>query len=459
MRSLLQMLRAENRRDVIHALSLIRPGPSASGMKERFVRRRLGEEPVRYDLPELEEVLGETYGVMLFQEDILKVAQVAAGFTLEEGDELRKAISKKRSPERMAALRERFFRGARRRGVRGKVTEKIWRLIANFAGYSYCKAHAVTYGHISYQAVWLKAHYPAEFLGAVMANAAGFYEVREYLEEARRLGVRVLAPDVNLSGVNTTGREMSIRIGLGQVKGVSMRALRSILRARKARRFEGLEDFYYRTQVNDAETERLILCGAMDSFGKTRPELLWEHRVLSRDVRRSFAESLGGGLFAGGSESAQGMSAGVAQEEGAEYKVAKIESPRLRDYPVAELIRLENDILGLTVTDHPLGMFESELSGREFVRSTQLDLYVGRRVTVAGWLVTMRRAVTARQEYMKFVTLEDRFGTMEIILFPEVYRRFGARLRSYGPYIVRGRVERNHRAVGITAEWFLETRD
>ncbi len=201
MRSLLQMIRAESRLDVIHALSLIRPGPSGSGMKERFVRRRLGEEPAAYLDPRLEKVLGDTHGVMLFQEDILKVAAVIAGFTLEDGDTLRQAISKKRSPERIAALQERFLRGAAGRGVRPETAGEIWKLIQNFAGYSYCKAHAVTYGAISYQAAYLKAHYPAEFLCAVMANQGGFYETREYLEEARRWGVRILPPDVALSGV------------------------------------------------------------------------------------------------------------------------------------------------------------------------------------------------------------------------------------------------------------------
>ena len=302
MRSLLQMIRAENRLDVIHALSLIRPGPSGSGMKERFVRRRLGEEPTAYLDPRLEKVLGDTYGVMLFQEDILKVAAVIAGFTLEDGDTLRQAISKKRSPERIAALQERFLRGAAERGVRRETAEEIWKLIQNFAGYSYCKAHAVTYGAISYQAAYLKAHYPAEFLCAVMANQGGFYETREYLEEARRWGVRILPPDVTLSGVQhcaggtmLEGRRTPgcIRIGLAQVKGISQRALNSILHARAQRPFASLRDFYFRTQVNDSETERLILCGALGSLGRTRPQLLWELRLLSKDIRKSFAGAMG----------------------------------------------------------------------------------------------------------------------------------------------------------------------
>jgi DNA-directed DNA polymerase III PolC len=444
MRSLLQMIRAESRGDVIHALSLIRPGPSASGMKERFVRRRLGEEPTAYLDPRLEKVLADTHGVMLFQEDILKVAAVIAGFTLEEGDTLRQAISKKRSPGRIAALQERFLRGAAERGLRRETAEEIWNLIRNFAGYSYCKAHAVTYGAISYQAAYLKAHYPAEFLSAVMANQGGFYETREYLEEARRWGVRILPPDVNLSslqhcsgGTMLEGRRTPgfIRIGLAQVKGISQRALNSILRARAQRPFASLRDFYFRTQVNDSETERLILCGALGSLARTRPQLLWELRLLSKDIRKSFAGAMGDELF------------------GPEPAPPHGTAPPLLEYPIEERIRLEQEILDLSVSDHPLRMFSTELAERDLARSDQLPANVGRSVTVAGWLVTMRRAVTRDRQYMKFLTLEDRFGTMEVILFPQAYRRFGHLIRSYGPYLVRGRVEQNHRAIGITADW------
>ena len=505
MRSLLQMIRAESRLDVIHALSLIRPGPSGSGMKERFVRRRLGEEETSYLDPRLAEVLGDTYGVMLFQEDILKVAAVIAGFTLEEGDELRQAISKKRSPERIATLQERFIGGALARGVRRTAAEEIWELIGNFAGYSYCKAHAVTYGYISYQASYLKAHYPAEFLCAVLANQGGFYEAREYLEEARRWGVRILPPDVNSSDARhrteaSIGNGQSacakvyppeaapqatratadrlpmanyqrtindktncapaagIRIGLGQVKGLSQRALRSIFCAREKAKFSCLEDFYFRTQVNDSETEKLILCGALDGFGKTRPQLLWELRLLSQEVCKSFGDAPGEGLF-GPAEEAGLMGARQPTPSRSEAGLRRPSAsplhsiPPLPEYSIGERIRLEQEILDLAITGHPLRMFSRELAERGLATSDQLPRNVGRSVTVAGWLVAMRRAVTRKQEYMKFLTLEDQFGTMEVILFPDTYRRFGHLLCSYGPYLVRGRIEQNHRSIGITAEW------
>ena len=184
------MQQAEDITDLIQGLSLIRPGPSSSGMKHAFIRRRRGEEPVPWPTPLLKEALGRTYGVMLYQEDILKVAQAVAGFSLAEGDELRKLITKKRSREKMRELRGKFVAGAGARGVGAQVAGEIWDRIEDFAAYSYCKAHATTYGHISYQAAYLKAHWPAEFLASVIANKAGFYDARTYFEEARRLGVR-----------------------------------------------------------------------------------------------------------------------------------------------------------------------------------------------------------------------------------------------------------------------------
>ena len=441
MRSLLRMLRAENRLDVIHALSLIRPGPSASGMKERFVRRRVGEEPTAYADPRLAPVLAETFGVMLFQEDILKVAEAVAGFTLEEGDLLRKAISKDRSPKRIATLRPRFVLGAVRHGVRRGAAEDIWDLIANFAGYSYCKAHAVTYGHIAYRAAWLKAHYPAEFLAAVMSNRAGFYAPGEYLEEARRWGVRILPPDVNRSAIRHTGAKGVLRVGLAQVKGLARRTLKNIVRARAVRPFACLEDFHDRTEASASETENLILCDAMGCFGETRPQLMWRLRLLrctGAAVRRRASD---GDMFGD-------RSAGDAWR-GRRPPVV----PILAEYPVERRIALEQRILGLAISGHPIRMFQEALSKQAVVASNDLSRYVGKRVTVAGWLIAARRAVTKNGEYMKFLTIEDCHGTMEVTLFPKIYRRFGHRVAGGGGCLVRGRVESDRGVLGITAEW------
>ena len=201
MRNLLRRMRARGRMDVILGLSLIRPGPASSGMKDRFVRRRRGLEPPECLHPALRDVLGDTYGVMLYQEDVIRVAHAAAGLTLAEGDRLRKDLGRGPDSPQVRQWRERFLRGARAAGARREQAEALWDRVSRFAAYSYCKAHACTYGEIAYRAAWLRARWPAEFAAAVLANQAGYYERRTYLEDARRRGVPILGPDVNASAV------------------------------------------------------------------------------------------------------------------------------------------------------------------------------------------------------------------------------------------------------------------
>ena len=214
MRNLLKMMGARRRMDVILGLSLIRPGPASSGMKERFVRRRRGLEPPEYLHPALRKVLGDTYGVMLYQEDVIRVAHAAAGFTLAEGDRLRKELSKGATPDRLEAWRTRFVRGAIAGGARREDAETLWDRLTRFAAYSYCKAHACTYGEIAYRAVYLRAHWPAEFAAAVLANQAGYYERRTYLEDARRHGCPILGPDANASGVEPSTEWITLEGGM-----------------------------------------------------------------------------------------------------------------------------------------------------------------------------------------------------------------------------------------------------
>ena len=360
MRNLLKMMKARTRDDLIVALSLIRPGPSASGMKERYIRRRLGLERPVYPCPELEPVLRETYGILLYQEHILKVAEAVAGFTLAEGDQLRKAITKERSPERIGALRERFLAGAARRSGKGDAALKscvplsqqtaadIWENIIHFAGFSFNKAHAVTYGQLAYEAVYLKSHFPAEYMAAVMSNLSGYYAPRVHLEEARRMGVRILHPDVNeseyrhtagivartndVNAVSSGGAEEDspgrkpwvsrhnncldpegrqkvaqgfspgfpgfpewqkgrggngyIRIGFMQVRDLARSTIEAILKGRAQGPFTSLRNFLNRVRITRPEAENLILCGAFDSLGLPRPALLWElYAGAARDVQ------------------------------------------------------------------------------------------------------------------------------------------------------------------------------
>jgi len=437
MRNLLQMLKAENRLDVIHALSLIRPGPSSSGMKERFIKRRLGREPVKHLHPALADVLGETYGVMLFQEDILKVAQAVAGFDLAVGDELRKAMSKHRHDGRMHEMRDAFIQGAIDRGASPSAAEKLWELVSNFAQYSYCKAHACTYGHISYQATYLKARYPAEFLASVLNNIAGFYPAREYLEEARRWGVDIRLPHVNESArLHTTGRDAQgnpwLRVGLWQVAALQQRHTEAIVAGRKERPFASLAEVCRRVPLRRQEAQNLVECGALDGLGHTRPEMLW---LLDTQFREWVAARRRPGALpmdlSGTTDSA---------------------CPSLPEYDRQKRLELEMQVLKLTPSAHPLTYYAELLKGRRLCPSRDLPEHVGRTVSVAGWLVATRRARTKRDQFMMFLTLEDQFGTMEVTLFPEAYQKCGWVLMHGGPYLATGTVENQQGALTVTAE-------
>ncbi len=472
MRNLLKMMSANCRRDVIHALSLIRPGPSSSGMKERFIRRCQGEEPASFADRRLRDVLGETYGVMLYQEDVLRVAHVMAGFSLEKADALRKAMTKKRSSEQMQSLREDFLRGVLQRGGSRELADVLWDQIGSFAGYSYCKAHACTYGHISYQCVYLKSHWPAEYMAAVLANQAGYYEPREYLEEARRLGVEIRGADLNRSRIECEAlrevrptaaggddRKVVLRVGLRHVRNLTHVHLEA-LRAERERggAYGHLLDLMSRVALSREEAENLILCGAMDCFGRSRPELLWQLDRLGAASRRARPKQSrqASSLFvdAGATE---GPRAGGGGKAGAAESMRNC--PQLPDYPPALRLHHEAHILGLTPMGHPLAVLGAELKlPPDRIGGDQLAEHVGRRVSIAGIVMAARRARTQSGEFMKFVSLEDEHGLVECVLFPDVYHRYGHLLIHRGPYVARGIVESQHGALTLTVErlWLAE---
>jgi DNA-directed DNA polymerase III PolC len=430
MRNLLQMMRARDRKDVTVGLALIRPGPSAAGMKDHYVLRRDGEEEFEYLHPALEPVLSETYGVMLYQEDVLRVSQAVAGFTPDEADALRKVMSKARFPESLAVHRERFVRRAGEQGVPAETASRIWDQVEGFSAYSFCKAHATTYGHLSWRACWLKVHHPAEFLAAVLSNRGGFYSQREYLEEARRLGVPIRLPDVNRSEVAFTVEDGAIRIGLMQVKRLRRGTPERVVEERKRRLFTSLPDFCRRVSCDRHEVEQLVLCGAFDAFDLPRPEMLWRLALIFDAIREARDGLFGHGTWA---DTAPDV-------------------PRLPEYDEGRRVEIEAEVLALTPTAHPLAFFEEEMRARGVLPSDRIRGRVGRRVRVGGWLVTSRRVRTDSGRTMRFLTLEDLVGVIEVTLFPNVYRHFGHLLAGPGPYVVEGRVEDRHGAVTVRGE-------
>jgi DNA-directed DNA polymerase III PolC len=290
MRNLLQQIGARTMDQVIQAVALIRPGPAGCGMKDSFIQRAHGREPARATHPDLEEVLAETYGIMLYQEDVMQVAVRLAGLDLAQADELRRGLKDRSTGNN--ALQASFLAGCRQRGVSRSAAETTWEQIANFVSFSFCKAHAVTYGQLAWRTVYLKTHYPGPYLAAFLASHTGYYDQRVYIEEARRLGVVILGPDINRSegdfGLErlADGRD-GLRLGLAQVRGLSERTLERVLGARaRGGAFLSLPDFVERVAPECDEAEHLIRVGALDAFDRTRPELLWRLHLLNTPARR-----------------------------------------------------------------------------------------------------------------------------------------------------------------------------
>ncbi|MDX9972857.1 MAG: DNA polymerase III subunit alpha [FCB group bacterium] len=431
MRALLRNTLADNTDMLIKTLSLVRPGPSGSGMKKHFIDRRLGREETTYLHPALEEVLKDTYGVMLYQEDTLKVAAAIAGMTLAEGDSLRRAMTKKRSPQEMAKNMRSFLERAAANGVDTAIAEEIWGQIANFAKYSYCKAHAATYGEISYQCTYLKAHYPAEFLSSVLSNRGGFYHPAVYLEEAKRLGVEIRPPDVNRSRFTYTVEGDAVRIGFVEVRGLSQGAVHAILDARDDAPFVSIGDLCRRANIGPSDAEVLIQSGACDSFGPARPILLWELQMLRQPQRVG-----------------EGMPLELLLPDGDTCPLL----PAFPDYSRRHRADLEWTHLGLLPDTHPIEYYLHVLGGEALVLSGSLPDYVGREVTMLGWLIAERRVALKGRGCMKFVTFEDPCGVYEGILFPRAYQAYGHLLDTHGPYLVTGEVQNEDHCCTLVIE-------
>jgi DNA-directed DNA polymerase III PolC len=428
MRHLLLMLQPADAERVMQALALIRPGAAAIGMKEAFVRRARGLEPPRCAHPRLEPVLGDTYGVMLYEDDALLVAAAMGGMPLAEADRFRRAIAKARTDDERLALSDRFLDACRRNGVPPAAAAEQWLHMAKFNSYSFCKAHAASYGVLAWAAAWLKAHRPLEFWVAALNNNQGMYDPSVYVEEAKRAGIGVRLPCVNASGDEFTVEPGAIRIGLGRVRELSERARAALFRERERGRFASLQDLIARVPaLEQGEVQNLVRCGALDGTGRPRPELLLELRLVWNAARR-----------ARGTRSL------------APDALASPRLPALRAPTEEERLRDELELLGLNVHAHLMTFFRPGLRVPGLQDSRQVPSHVGRSIRLAGMLDALRITETDRGDSMEFLTLEDEHGVFEVTMFPDAFRRFSAEVRTWGPYLVEGKVEDQHGSLTIT---------
>jgi len=392
-----------------------------------------------------------------------------AGLSLAEADLMRRAMSFKGDRSEFLALEEKFLDGSQRAMAAGRtprvapeVITELWRQISSFAGYAFCKAHSASYAVLSFQSAWLKAHHPAEFMAAVMSNGGGFYSTAAYLEEARRLGLRILLPDINRSEDVFTGRDREVRIGLQQVSGMSRGSLDALLAERRRDGFFiSLRDLLRRVpRLSTDEVENLIRCGACDGFELSRPELLWRHALLRRaqNGNRRSTRRQGGGTSphpgtTGGRLPAAAQTGTLFPTGDPADRATVSLVPAIPDYTPAEKLQQEMEVLDLAVTRHPVAALRPWLRGQGVIRNRDLGGWAGRRVKVAGILITAKSATVRRTgQAMKFLTLEDETDTCEVTLFPRIYARYGARLLSRGPYLVGGMVEDDHGALTVTAD-------
>ncbi|MGY0217375.1 DNA polymerase III subunit alpha [Endozoicomonadaceae bacterium StTr2] len=431
MKDLIKRLQPDCFEDIIALVALFRPGPLQSGMVDNFINRKHGREAISYPDAQyqhewLQPILEPTYGIILYQEQVMQIAQELAGYTLGGADMLRRAMGKKK-PEEMAKQRSIFEEGAKSKGVDGELAMKIFDLVEKFAGYGFNKSHSAAYALVSYQTLWLKAHYPAEFMAAVMSSdMQNTDKVVTFIEECRNMKLKVLPPDVNsgefMFGVNEEGH---IVYGLGAIKGVGEGPIEEIVQARTSGGpFRDLYDFCQRVdgrKVNKRCLEALVRSGALDNVGPDQGQggnlnhsraildACMEEAVKTAE-QKARSQSAGlGDLF--------GDLAPAAPEEGYGKFTSTLE------WSDKERLRGEKDTLGLYLTGHPIDEYEGEI--RNFVRTRISSLQPGRdAINIAGLIVGLRVMRNKRGDKMAFVTLDDRTGRIEVSLFADNYNQF-----------------------------------
>lgn len=424
-RSLHQRLKPDNYEDIVASVALIRPGPVQANMVGPFVARRRGLEPVVFTDPRLERILGKTYGVVLFQEQVIELAMEIAGFSAAEADQLRRLMTHQRDREEMEGLAREFMRRALANGASRELAEMAFNAIRAFAGYGFCEGHAAAFGDIGYRTSYLLRHYPAQFYAALLNNQPmGFYPPHTLIVEARRRGVKVLPLDINESGVEYRAGEGWLRVGLKQVKGISQAEAEAIEQVREDGRFTSLCDFLGRVSVRRDTAERLILAGAFDSLWPNRKALVWQ---LAMEVEAGRPR---GRLPVGG----------------------EARPPDIDDFSVAEKVLGEWDVLGFSLTAHPMELMRDRLRRRGVVTAAQMRrARAGRRLAVAGIVIRPHRPPTRSGRTVIFLSLEDETGLADVTVFENIYHRYGPVLFSNGLLLVKGKLERNH-GLAIVAE-------
>jgi DNA polymerase III subunit alpha len=429
---LLRGMRCDRFDDLVASNALMRPGPLDAGMHKVYMRRKRGEEPVTYALPELEPILSTTYGVITYQEQVMRIAQVLAGISLAEADVLRKAVGKK-DAELIRKELGKFTEKAVARGHSPKIIEELAGQIETFGRYGFNKSHAVAYSVLTYQTAWLKAHHPAEFMAALLSSSIGDTDsVVKFINEAREIGLEVLAPDVNESGYKfTVIGEKKLRFGLGAIRNVGRSAIDSILAAKRdGGPFTSFHDFADRVDLrmcNKRVFEALIASGALDNLGGHRAQY-WA--VLDSTLQEASLKQ---------QEAAVGQFSLLGESVGSTSVQAPRVLPNLAPMPESERLTREKEILGFYISGHPLEPFRMECE--LFATSTvaQLGTWTDQPISLGVVVTAIKKQISKRSgaEFAR-LTVEDFSGSSEVLVFPEAWTMLGDRVKADVPVLLKG---------------------
>jgi len=438
MRDILRKLKPDVFEDLIAVLALFRPGPIGSGMVDDFIRRKNGTVRFQYDHPLLEPILKDTYGIMVYQEQIMKIANSLSGFSLAEADSLRRAISKKK-PEVIELQKKQFVQGCVKQKISERLADKVFELIMHFAGYGFNKSHSAAYAMISYQTAYLKAHFPVEFMTALLSSEKDNSDkVAQYIDEAKRMGLKVLPPDANESFPRFTvvGTD-AIRFGLAAVKNVGQAAIDSVIQSRiKGGNFRSLYDFCERVDsraVNRKTIESLIKCGAFDSLGCRRSQLM-----ATLDASVAYAAQIQRDR-----QSGQFSLFDRGSKDGG-FRESSPALPDIAEWPEHEKLAFEKQLLGFYVTGHPLERYSEQFEKYSGVTSANIGKEAdGSEVLIGSLVAKLKFTVTKKnQERMAILGLEDLEGTVEALVFPRVFAEYGHLLVPDAILFFKGRVDK-----------------
>ncbi len=438
MQEICRRLKPKELEDLAALNALYRPGPLDGGMVDDFIARHRGDKRVQYIVPEMKEILNNTYGILVYQEQIMQLAQKLAGYSLGEADMMRRAMGKKKRSE-MAQHEEKFIKGAVERGIKKEKAEEIFKLMAQFADYGFNRSHSVAYAYLAFQTAYLKAHFPTYFFSAVLSNEShDTAKIYKYANELRTVGLKLLPPDINESEVGFTPLEDGVRFGLSAIKGIGVASVEAIVRARRNGKFTSLFDFISKVEpgaVNRRGLESLICAGAFDSLKPdTKPINFWRAQLYYAVNgallygQRIWNDKVNGqsGLF-GGSETSE---------------TALVELPPVEEWSQKEICTQEKSAIGFYLSTHPLDNYRRILNDLKILNLADFEeIRAGENITLAGIVSALQVKHSKKGNRFCIFKLEDQSGGAKCLAWSETYSKYAGLLSDDEILLIEGRVE------------------